>query len=569
MSESVALYERLVDAASLYYVFLEENQRGLEALPVVKKQSNLDGVDLFLQTKYLFAEALVLQIGDKFYPIDGEILGVKSFDEKEKKLEIFTDSEIKEQILNHTIVLYSDLKFLVMNVEKFFQKHADNLPSLFDSERLEAIFSLQSEYNFQEVSRLSQEQNTALKNLLQSPISYIWGLPGSGKTKGVLFEALKFLLSKEKRTLILAPTNTALEQILYAILPMLAEQKIPLEFVLRLGTPTQNFFLQYGEVCDPGMLTKKFEQNLFTFEFSKTIKQRLQEAKVIALTLDGFIRRYESLGKIDHIFLDEAASVPLIKSLSLAYYDAPLTLLGDHKQLNPVCEANSSDMRQLENGHLLQLFSLSSLYCEDFFKNGEAMLKNPAFEPTFEQINLSVLTRSYRYGENLTQILDHFIYHANLHGLQEATEIFYIDSGTNVIKDREYSSLNEAQSIAVLTQSLKMQDFGIITPFRQQQKLLYSTCTHLRGLERIFTIHKSQGLEFDTIIFSPVLCHYHLTDSRNLRALSALNVAVSRAKKRIILVCDVKEWRKMKNQFITALLNNAKPFKEESCKEFL
>ncbi|MDE6978383.1 MAG: ATP-binding domain-containing protein, partial [Helicobacter sp.] len=100
-----------------------------------------------------------------------------------------------------------------------------------------------------------------------------------------------------------------------------------------------------------------------------------------------------------------------------------------------------------------------------------------------------------------------------------------------------------------------------LTPFRLQRMMILRACPQLRNKDKVFTIHRSQGLEFDTIIFSPVLLHYYLTDSRCIGALQALNVAVSRARKQIILVCDVAMWRTNKGQFLERLLQNAKPLK--------
>ena len=96
-----------------------------------------------------------------------------------------------------------------------------------------------------------------------------------------------------------------------------------------------------------------------------------------------------------------------------------------------------------------------------------------------------------------------------------------------------------------LTQSL-----GIITPFVNQKKLLQKTITH----SDISTIHSSQGREWDNVIFSPVDLHYYLTDSRQISALFGLNVAISRLKKRLFIVCDLGFWQQQEGQFLHALL---------------
>ena len=101
------------------------------------------------------------------------------------------------------------------------------------------------------------------------------------------------------------------------------------------------------------------------------------------------------------------------------------------------------------------------------------------------------------------------------------------------------------------------EDYAVITPFVKQKKLLSECGVSYRT---VWTIHGSQGQEFDTVIFSPVMLHHHLTDSHNINAAYALNVAISRIKKQLIIVCDKAYWLKFRGQFLSEILANALPF---------
>ena len=105
-------------------------------------------------------------------------------------------------------------------------------------------------------------------------------------------------------------------------------------------------------------------------------------------------------------------------------------------------------------------------------------------------------------------------------------------------------------------------DFAILTPFVNQRQLILRLMPALFAKDCVFTIHSSQGQEFDYVIFSPVILHYYLNNSNNQNALFALNVALSRARLGIILVCDRAYWLNQRGQFLSDLMRIAQPFND-------
>lgn len=592
----------LINATSIYYEYLQNHNLGCEQLQILGINIQEAVIKFFIKAKFVNTDSLMLDVCGRYTPLSEEAgFCVLFYDEKTGILAIeCLDFALLEKIEKHKndIKLFSDLKFLIRNLEMFFENAksfalptknpplakkpllAQNPLSPTKSNSSQNPSTAQNQHieidsSFTPKDYLNAEQKSALMCALSEPFSYIWGAPGSGKTQVVLFEALLYYIYNGLPVCVLAPTNSALEQVLIALISKFDTLGLNREKILRLGTPSNAFLEKYTEVCDPQVLQKKAKDSLFS---STTPKARLKEALLIGMTMDGFIKKNASLG-IDfcHFFLDECAFTPLIKALVLTTQNTPITLLGDHKQLMPICEMPTS---QIKGDKIwANLFNLSSLFLEDFFAHS-AEISAPIFSKSqssplcFTQSDSAktafcILRQTHRYGDNLAKILDSHIYHNGLKGKQENTQIFYIDCPNAIIEDKQ--NITEARAIAALTKELDKQksplsqndfsDFAIITPFIKQKKLLSDCGVSYR---RIWTIHGSQGQEFDTVIFSPVMLHHHLTDSRNTNASYALNVAISRIKKQLIIVCDRAYWLRFRGQFLSEILANALPFPNQA-----
>lgn len=531
--------EKLIQSAQVYFEYLEQNGLGMEEIRILSHRFSEGQLTLALHQKLFSTDNLVLFLEEREYIIgEEEEISILSYDEKNLVLQLqFKNSSLNPE--GKPFRLVSDLKFLVKNVESFFGEQSIAMPSKFPlALREESILR----------DELSGEQLIALKTIFSHPLVYIWGAPGSGKTQRVLFQAILYLIKEGKKVALLAPTNNALEQALKTLIAKLDELHLDRSLILRLGVPTLEFSQIYPEICES---VKNRESNLFNFS---NPRERIKEAQVLAMTLDGFIKRYKELGvSFDHCFLDECAFAPLVKVCALCAMDTPLTLLGDHKQLMPVCEMKPKDLQAHPEG---KLWNLSALFLEHFFQ-GKPLEGRLDFEIT----KSAVLRHTHRYGNNLASILDRYIYQNRLSGREERSEIYYLDCSsfdTSHIRG-ESKSNNNLKEIAGVKRVIEgLSDWGVITPFVQQRKdMIYNGIPY----DKVFTIHGSQGQEFENVIFSPVLLHYHLTDSRNSQALKALNVAISRVKKRLFIVCDYGYWMREGDQFLSAILREAKEWR--------
>lgn len=564
------LQKYLIKSASDYFEYLDKNNLGLDEIKIL--DARLLGNDtllLSLENNLITMDFLQLYIYGILIDID--LAEKKSFNDLTRTLElkfgqnilnniarelnitldnpsslisIFADTKIHENI-----ELFVDLKFLVKNIQTFCEQESLNL-NLPTTKPL--AFSLPFE------SHISNEQKQAIKGIFTHPISYIWGISGSGKTQIVLLYALLNIIAQNKKALILAPTNTALEQIFTSLIMQCDKRGIRRQRFIRLGMPSAEFLQKFPDVCESSD-EEEITNQLFK---APTLKERLQECFVIGITLDSYAKRHQIFDKLEfaHIFLDECAFSPLIKIIPPLHLNVPLTLLGDHKQLMPICLMD--DKKITESYHEISLWNLNTLFLEEFFDSYQALYKRHNYEDIeFKNIAHFKLTTTHRYGNNLAQILNHHVYFNGLSGMGLPTQIYYIDSTqfgrTYQHGDERNESQAEAKAISSMLTKARLKDYAVLTPFRHQQQLIIK---HGNIRTKVFTIHKSQGKEFDTIIFSPVKFSRYLTDSTNKAALFALNVAISRLRKELIIVCDYHLWLKKKGQFLCSLLQIAKPY---------
>ena len=123
----------------------------------------------------------------------------------------------------------------------------------------------------------------------------------------------------------------------------------------------------------------------------------------------------------------------------------------------------------------------------------------------------------------------------------------------------------EAAAIQQIVKSNKLKEFVILTPYKNQMAKIGALLPNERNNHLILTVHGSQGREWDTVILSVSdTSDKWFTDSQNRvsKGKNLINTAVSRARKRLIIVCDYNYWIKQNNQLITGLLKAGEPFGE-------
>ena len=768
----------MILSAKQYYDYLSKKNKGNEIIEAIKiVRVNSREIKIHLAKKLFTPEEFSLSVNRELY--SSNELKVTDYDIDLKILTIIPPEDVGNHISNtalEKIYVVCDLKFLVDRVKKWYEWCRDNnyIVSLENRNRINNVSTVISQ------PQIDKCQKEAVNSTLTSPVSYVWGAPGTGKTRYVLANSVLSHIKNNDRVLVIAPTNNSLEQSLYGIIEVLEAQGVSTNDILRLGIPSHKFASTYPECCESAGITKKITElnktieslykqkqtvrfyaryrtltcdiipavqklseivhNLndileqikykedkiknieillnkenqrepklaqsirslekqsksFVLRILKNKKQtvdnelselyaelkkcidsqhnytkyknslqneiaelkplidysiannviseihntsveseriqslissittancdeildalfdleregksaldemgfydydlsvsdvelqisnyqtelssinevstehRLQKVKVIAATIDRFVSSADLVSstqrnseyKINHVYLDEAGYCCLIKGLALFACNVPITLLGDHMQLPPVCEANEKDYNKY-----LFLWSQSILAAEDIFKYSleEAFVRyKEAYDFKFDYINKSDLTVTYRFGTTLSSILNAYVYK---NGFKSADTV---DNLTIIAVDapkkdgqKNRENIAEVNAIKNLINDYDNKDYVILTPYRNQLTLLNQELPKIRQEQKAMTIHASQGREFDTVILSVVdKSNPYFTDStkKQAKGLYVINTAVSRAKKELIIVCDKEHWSKQNHQLITEIINSA------------
>ena len=271
-----------------------------------------------------------------------------------------------------------------------------------------------------------------------------------------------------------------------------------------------------------------------------------------------------------HIFLDEAGYANMVKALTLFTHPTPITFLGDHMQLPPVCEINDSEMERDAKYANMFLWAQAAIFLDTLFACDKdacksSYLRNLPFRPS--AITKTSLNATFRFGNNLAQILAKYVYDGDFCAATPTgkTKISYINAPKRE-ESKSRNSMAEVQEIRGVAGRLKRlseDDFMILTPYKKQVRLLSKHLPQERNDLKIQTVHGSQGREWDTVILSVVdTADMWFVDTANpsSKGLNLVNTAVSRAKKQLIIVCDAAFWLQQKGQMLADLLRIGEPY---------
>ena len=301
-------------------------------------------------------------------------------------------------------------------------------------------------------------------------------------------------------------------------------------------------------------------------------EERLKTINVIACTLDGYIGRYVTQKlNVEHIFLDEAGYANIVKALTLFNHSVPISFLGDHKQLPPVCEINDSLIEQDDKYSNVFLWTQSAIFIDTLFVNDKDTCKknyltNKPFIPN--TITKTSLNSTFRFGNNLAKVLAEHVYEDDFCSSipNGETKIKFAHGAKKNEELKQRISRNEVLQIKNIVNDLKQaskNDFIILTPYIKQLKELGIHLPNERNDLKILTVHGSQGREWETVILSVVdTSDKWFVDSTrpDSKGLNLLNTAVSRAKKQLIIVCDTNYWMNQDGQLLTDLLRNGENY---------
>jgi len=431
-------------------------------------------------------------------------------------------------------------------------------------------------YNKVLVNNVSQKQAVSLALTLDgkdNTLAIVQGPPGTGKTTLIKEIALQYYHSG-KNVLVLAKTNIAVDNILEKLL----EDNVR---VLRTGNNIE------------------FKSDLpyaFTVSTSNPEYMGLLQGKnkiVLGTPLGFYLDKNIDEADYDIVIIDEASQMDIPETLFSLQFANRAVIIGDHLQIPPF---------PIQNEVLLEYDPHIDLYTREELQKSlfeQLITDRNRYNSVFLDINyrtknpemvsfISDLIYDGRLCPNLDSeyyqsppIKRKKIFPQNPIEIIDTSEFFDPQTRMETEVDSTYYNLCEAmmsvQKVAELVkEGENLSNICIITPykahaeklkevFESHSKYFYNDPKRLREFitRNIYTIDSFQGREQDNVIINWVRSNYTspgaTTRTGFLRDYRRVNVALSRARKHLILIGDFETLTKsenMKVQYIFAKLKN-------------
>lgn len=288
--------------------------------------------------------------------------------------------------------------------------------------------------------------------------------------------------------------------------------------------------------CFRAYIAKKYrghsERNIYTKDQLWQTPERFIKDYPIVLSTTYTAR--SSLGKnaqFDYVIMDEASQVDVATGTLALTSARSAVIVGDRKQLPNVVKQDQKE--KLDN--ILHKYNIKPEY--DFA--GYSFLSSLC-EVLGDKIARVTLREHYRCHPQIIGFCNQKFYDGQLIVMTEESQEKALSLVTTVPGEHERDHMNQRQ-IDVIKQEVipglkcPKEEIGIIAPYRNQVEAISMQLDD--SAIDVATVHKFQGREKDVIIFSTVDDMVtQFSDDPNL-----LNVAISRAKKELIIVAADQE----------------------------
>lgn len=427
-----------------------------------------------------------------------------------------------------------------------------------------------------------KSQFNAFKAALDKDITFIWGPPGTGKSYTLAAIIMALHNMEGERTAVCCLSNVAVDQLVNKVVDIITVEEPEM---------TRGEFYRAGRTQDERLLATDFlypddsksstirwkikRLNAKIDNYKKVNKQYSNEAievkaklkdareelkehtdylinkvKVVFSTISNFVinKRLKD-GNFDNLIVDEASMLALPQLIALARkVTKRIILVGDFQQLSPITVAGVPLLKD-------NVFKLCGIDIDH--------TDHPALRPLLNQ---------RRSNPKLVEIINDSFYAGNLHAenkrhtsivarppYSECVVGMYSVNDGEVRFTKGGTRQNVANSEAVMNlldlyskDEEAEFDIGVITPYTGQVSLLKALFakkdydTDFQDRVKIGTVHTFQGSECDVIIFDMVDCSkfekgkkpYFGKIYAGEQGEQLLNVAISRARHKLIVVCD-------------------------------
>ncbi|XP_040831779.1 DNA replication ATP-dependent helicase/nuclease DNA2 [Ochotona curzoniae] len=390
---------------------------------------------------------------------------------------------------------------------------------------------------------LNKPQRQAMKKvLLSKDYTLIVGMPGTGKTTTIC-TLVRILYACGFSVLLTSYTHSAVDNILLK----LAKFKIG--------------FLRLGQIQKVHPDIRKFtEQEVCRSKSVKSLahlEELYSSQLIVATTCMGINHPIFSRKIFDFCIVDEASQISQPICLGPLFFSRRFVLVGDHQQLPPLVlnrearelgmseslfkrlERNKNAVVQLTVQYRMnsKIMSLSNkLTYEGKLECGSDKVANAMINlPKFKDVKLE-LEFYADYSDNPWLL---GVFEPNI-------PICFLNTSKvpapEQVEKCGVSNITEAKLVVFLTSTFikagcNPSDIGIIAPYRQQLKIISDLLAHSSvGMVEVNTVDKYQGRDKSIVLVSFVRSNKDGTLGELLKDWRRLNVAITRAKHKLILV---------------------------------
>jgi hypothetical protein len=446
---------------------------------------------------------------------------------------------------------------------------------------------------------LNAEQSRAVAMGLTDGVTWLWGPPGTGKTT-TLAVLLAQLHQRGLRTLVVAPTNTAVDIALQGALRRLGD--FPIGDVVRVGQPVDATLIgrdpvpilvdevaavrgeavaarrvqvaesvrqmrkRVGEIGPDDARTD--ELSLALAEATALMRgldalmaevrvQVCRDARLVAATAHQLVMSTLSGIAFDVVVIDEASMMPTaLAALAAGAGTGHTVVAGDFRQLPPVVIADSAAARRV----------LARSAFESAGVTGAVLGGRPP-------VNLVALVEQYRMPEHVSEAIADGFYPENRLSTAELVKsrpptiasaldaaIVCVDTGalrTRVARrggvTSRYNLMNALVAAAFVDDQTEAGATpALISPFAPQARLLESLVWADGSGGVASTVHRFQGGETDVVLFDSVDAagggmrrhRWFEEGADGSEGARLVNVAMSRCRERLVIVGDVPRIRR-------------------------
>ena len=416
-------------------------------------------------------------------------------------------------------------------------------------------------------------ERVAIKAYSAKDYFLLIGPPGTGKTSRALRRMVeKFYADPDTQMLLLAYTNRAVDEICSSL-----ENIVPSVDYIRIGSELS---------CDGRYRGRLLENVLAPYDKRKDVRERLSACRIYVGTVVSLSSKPElfKLKRFDVAIVDEATQIlepQLLWVLTAKSSDGKnavgkFILIGDHKQLPAVVLQQKEDSEIHDEGlRRIGLHNLKDSLFERLYRNHLSEEDSPVWD---------ILCRQGRMHPGVAAFPNQAFYGGKLEpvGLPHQQEkvdvpVLFVPSVRDTDSLSGKTNVHEARLVADWAERIYWEvsenfnpnrTLGIITPYRSQIALIRKELQK-KGIPALLdvsvdTVERYQGSEREVVIYSFCVNNKYqlkflsnITEENGVQIDRKLNVALTRARKRIIImgVPDILRENPIYHRLLSAIMN--------------